>query len=150
MRWRRESYKQSARASTIRELNSRLPLNLPGTLAQQLHTPIPPLASASAIDKVVANAPIMADARGLSKVANQPGLQPSQLTQAWNLSSVAEAQALLNGTGGALGAVVPPQSQTARPNTDLNTVAADTAGLDRLRAARAQTIQNGVVILKQS
>lgn len=150
MRWRRESYKQSARASTITEFNNRLPLGLPATLAQQLHTPVVPLASASAIDRVVQSGPLLADAHGLAQVANQPGLQASGLAQAWNLASVSDAQDLLSGTGGALGSAIPAEPQTARPDTTLSAVAADTAGLDRLSAARTQTIQNAVTLLENS
>jgi hypothetical protein len=150
MRWRRESYKQSARASTITEFNSRLPLNLPPTVAQQLHTPIAALASAAAIDRIIESGPIIADAHNLTLVANEPGLQPALLAQAWKLSSVSAAETLLNGTDGALGATVPTQQQTERPDTSLGAVAADTTGLDRLNAARTQTINNAIVILEES
>jgi hypothetical protein len=150
MRWRRESYKQSARASTITEFNSRLPLNLPPTLSQQLHTPIAALASAAAINRIIESGPIIADAHNLTLVANEPGLQPAQLAQAWKLSSVSAAETLLNGTDGALGAAVPTQQQTERPDTSVGAVAADTAGLDRLNAARTQTINNAIVILEES
>lgn len=150
MSWRRESYKQSARASTIGDFNSRLPLNLPASLAQQLHTPIVPLAQASAVDRVVASGPIIADAHGFTQVAQQPGLQAAQVAQAWNLASTAEAQSILSGTGGALGAAVEAPAQTARPNTTISAVASDSAGLERLTSVRTQTIQNATTILENS
>lgn len=150
MSWRRESYKQSARASTIGEFNSRLPLDLPASLAQQLHTPIVPLAQASAVDRVVQSGPIIADAHGFTQVAQQPGLQAAQVAQAWNLASTAEAQSILSSTGGALGAAVEAPAQTPRANTTLSTVAADSAGLERLTSVRTQTIQNATSILENS
>lgn len=150
MSWRRESYKQSARASTIGEFNSRLPLGLPASLAQQLHTPIVPLAQASAVDRVVLSGPIIADAHGFTQVAQQPGLQAAQVAQAWKLASAAEAQSILSGTGGALGAAVEAPAQTPRANTTLSIVAADSTGLERLTSVRTQTIQNATSILENS
>jgi hypothetical protein len=150
MSWRKESYKQSARFSTITKFNKLMSMNLPVSVQQQLHMPVGPLAAAAAVSSVVASNLPMADAHGLAAVQNQPGLQPASLAQAWQLSSAGEAEALLNGTGGALGATVASPAQTARPNTSLNTVAADTAGLNRLTTARAQTIQNATVMLENS
>jgi len=149
MRWRRESYRQSARASTINAFNALVPLGLTGKLAQDLHTPVAPLAAAAAVNSVVQSAPPIADAHGLVQVQNQQGLQAAQVAQAWNLSAAA-ATTLLNGTGGALGAAIPTHAQTARPDASLSTVAADTSGLDRLTAARTQAIQNATVILEES
>ena len=147
MRWRRESYKQSARASTIGALNQRLTLGLPATLAETLHTPISPIIGTAATQAVVAGGPPLADAYGLGKVSGAVGMNPADLASAWNLGSAAEAANLLGADPGALGAVVSAPAQTAREDTTLAEVAADTAGLDRLAAARAQAVANAVTTL---
>lgn len=149
MQWRRESYKQSARASTIRAFNSRVPLDLPAGLAEQLHISIVPKAAASAIDSVVASGPIIADAQGLDAVSGAPGLSPVQLAFAWNLSSPNEAETLLAGTGGTLGAAVSAPRRTSRPDTTLGAVASDTGGLDRLSAARDRIVENATGLLEE-
>jgi hypothetical protein len=147
MRWRRESYKQSARASTITSINAVLPLGLPATLAETLHTPITPIVGAATTQAVVQSGPPIADAFGLEKVTQEPGLNPASLATAWNLGSSAEAVALLGGDPGTLGAVVTEPAQSPRSDTTLGSVAADTAGLDRLAAARQQAIANAETTL---
>jgi hypothetical protein len=73
-------------------------------------------------------------------VSHAPGLDPGQLQQAWNLSSVAEATAILGGESGATGAVVTAPAQTVRTATTLDQVAADTTSLNRLQSARDQAL----------
>jgi hypothetical protein len=147
MRWRRESYKQSARASTITAVNARVSLNLPATLADQLHTPIAPRAATAATVAVATAKPVVGDAYGLGKVANAPGLNPTVLATTWQLPSAAAATALLGGDPGTLGTPATPPAQTVRTDTTIDAVAADTAGLDRLSAARNQAIANATALL---
>jgi hypothetical protein len=142
MRWRRESYRQSARASVIKALAARAPLALPPTLAERLHTPIVPIVASAATQIVAQARPPIADVYGIAKVASAPGMDPIQLASAWNLSSPAEATAMLGADPGSLGSVANPVAQTARPNTTLDAVAADAAGLERLSAARDQLIED--------
>jgi hypothetical protein len=147
MRWRRESYKQSARASTIGALAERLTLGLPATLAETLHTPIPPIVGTAATQAVVQSAPPLADAYGLAKVRGATGMNPADLASAWQLGSAAEAANLLGADPGTLGAVVSAPAQTTREDTTLAEVAADTTGLDRLASARAQAVANAATTL---
>ncbi|MGD0452781.1 MAG: hypothetical protein ABSB69_04230 [Solirubrobacteraceae bacterium] len=147
MRWRRESYRQSARASTIAVIAKRSSLVLPPTLAQTLHEPITPMVGGAATQAVVQGHPPIADAYGLQRVGSAPGLNPAHLAAAWNLASDAEAASLLGEDPGTLGAVVATPPQTARADTTLDTVAADTSGLARLAAAREQAIANAKTTL---
>jgi hypothetical protein len=147
MRWRRESYKQSARADTIAAINARVSLDLPVALADQLHTPITPRA-ATAVATSVANAhPPQGDPYGLGRVANAPGLNAASLQAAWQLPSAAVATALLGGDPGTLGTPASPPAQTGRTDTTIAAVAADAAGLARLSAARDQAVANAGVLL---
>jgi hypothetical protein len=147
MRWRRDSYKQSARASTITAINARIPLNLPTTLAEQLHTPIAPRAATAATVAVTTAKPVPGDPYGLGRVANAPGLNATVLAAAWQLPSAAAASALLGGDPGTLGTPAEPPATTPRANTTIDAVAADAAGLARLNAARDETITNAGVLL---
>jgi hypothetical protein len=140
MRWRRESYKQSARQSTIGALAADVTLALPATTDEQLHTPIAPLVAVSATQSIAGNAPPAADVHGLAEVQSYAGLQPAELASAWGISA-AEATTLLGGAG-TLGEVAEPPATTPRADTSLADVAADTAGLARLSAARAQVQAN--------
>lgn len=106
MRWRREAYKQSARASTISALTQRIPLDLPVCLAEQLHTPLTPVVATAAAERIVASDPPLRAPFGLSGLTGAPGLDPAQLAEAWNLASPAEASALLGADPGTLGAVI--------------------------------------------
>jgi hypothetical protein len=142
MSWRRESYKQSARASTITALAARVPLNLPPTLAETLHTPVTPIVGTAASQAVVDSRPPLADPYGLDKVRGALGLDPGHLAAAWNLPSSTEAANLLGADAGTLGAVVSPPAQTPRGDTSIDAVAADTAGLERLSSTRAQAVTN--------
>jgi hypothetical protein len=63
------------------------------------------------------------------------------------LPSAATATAVLGGNPGTLGAAVAPPAQTPRAATTIAAVAADTAGLARLSAARTQTVSNAQVML---
>jgi len=150
MRWRRESYKQSARASTIAAIAEQIPLGLPPTLAERLHTPIAPIVATAATVGVVQSSLPIADAYGLEKVAGAPGMDATQLAVAWHLSSPQEATALLGGDAGTLGAVVTPPLQTVRSDTTLEAVASNPADLERLSAARSQVVDNATTTLEDA
>jgi len=148
MRWRRESYRQSARASTIQSIAARIGVTLPSTLAETLHTPIAPIVATAATAAVIKSGPPIADAYGLTIIANAPGMNPAALAQAWNLASPTVAAALLGADPGTLGAVVTPPATSTRPDTTLGNVAADTAGLARLSTARTLAVNDAITALK--
>lgn len=138
MRWRREAYKQSARADVKLAVTSAISL----VELLDLHAPWVPVMSASAATSVAKGAGPIADAFGLNAVSRAPGLNPQAVQQAWGLASVDEAVAILGGDPGVLGAQVTAPPQTARPNVTLDSVAADQASLDRLGAARDRVLVN--------
>ncbi|HEY4940108.1 MAG TPA: hypothetical protein VII56_01665 [Rhizomicrobium sp.] len=142
--WRRESCRQSARASTIGDLARRVQLALP---ADQLHTPMTGLFAARTANCIVQSKPIIADAYGLTKIASAPGLQPGALATAWNLGSAAHATALLGGDPGTLGTAVLSSLQTVRMTVTINTVIGDLVGIERLSVVRQQAIDNAVIKL---
>jgi hypothetical protein len=147
MRWRRESYKQSARADTIAAVAARVTLSLPATLAERLHSPIVPRVAAVATLAVTSAKPLPGDPYGLGVVATAPGLNAAAVATTWQLASAAAASALLGGDPGTLGAPVVPPTPTPRANTTITAVAADAAGLARLSAARSQAIANAEELL---
>jgi hypothetical protein len=138
MRWRREAYKQSARADVKVAVTNAISL----VEALDLHQPWVPVVSASAATSVAKGAGPIADAFGLSAVARAPGLDPQAVQQAWGLARVDEAVAILGGEPGVLGAQVTAPPQTARPNATLDSVTADQASLDRLSVARDRVLFN--------
>lgn len=145
MRWRRESYKQSARASTIVAANARVNLDLPAALAEQLHTPIMPRAANAAASAVsAANLPA-GDPHQTQTTAHLPGLQAAALAAAWQLTP-ATAAAML-GDPGTLGTPAAAPPQTPRSDTTLAAEAADGTGLARLAAARRQLLDNTATLL---
>jgi hypothetical protein len=147
MQWRRESYKQSARASTIGSIANRMSLNLPSTLAEQLHTPVAPRAAAQAA-QLISNSGLPAgDPYGLTRIAGAPGLNAANLQAAWQLPSLAAAAALLNDPG-SLGAVVSPPESTSRPDATLEQAASDGVGLTRLASVRTQAINDALTTLE--
>lgn len=150
LRWRRESFKQSARASTIAAADARAALNLPATLAETLHTPIAPRAAVTASSLVAGAKLPLGDPYGLAITAGAAGLDPAQLAAAWNLPSAEVASAILGGDPGTLGNAVSVPPTTARTDTNLGAVATDAAGLARLSAAREQVITNAKVFLGES
>ena len=150
MRWRTESYRQAARADNILlKIQPALSLDLPATLAEQLHTTLPPLVSVSATKAIAGGAPGVADRYNINHASQTLGMDPQVLTEVWNLASVAEAQDLLGGAS-TLGAVVTESPQTVRENTTLEQVAADSISLDRLAQARTRLITNATVTAKNN
>jgi hypothetical protein len=138
MRWRREPYRQSVRTDSLLAIQAAIPLNQ--TL--DIHQPVVPVVAANAAGSIVTGVEFVGDKYGIGSVSGAPGLNPAQLQQAWNLSSVAEATAILGGEAGATGAVVTAPAQTVRTATTLDQVVADTASLNRLQSARDQALNS--------
>ncbi|HEY2598860.1 MAG TPA: hypothetical protein VGJ79_10335 [Candidatus Dormibacteraeota bacterium] len=138
MRWRREPYRQSVRIDSLAAIQAAIPLN--ETL--DIHKPVVPVVAANAAGSIVTGVSLVGDKYGLNAVGRAPGLNPAQLQQAWNLSSVAEATAILGGEPGATGAVVTAPAQTVRSATTIDQVAADIASLNRLQSARDQALNS--------
>jgi hypothetical protein len=136
MRWRREPYRQSVRTDSLIAIQAAIPLDQ--TL--EIHKPVVPVVAANAAGSIVAGIRQVGDKYGIGAVSRAPGLDPVQLQQAWNLSSVSEATAVLGGEPGATGVVVQAPAQTVRTTTTIDQVAADTASLNRLQAFRDQTL----------
>lgn len=137
MRWRREAFKQSSRADSISLAQTSL-----SVAAVDLHVPITPALCTNAVQRAALGMGPVADPYGVNNVARVVGLNPSAVQQEFQLASRDEAVALLGGNAGALGATVSPIPQTARPNTTIDAVAADSASLDRLNQARSRLLDN--------
>jgi hypothetical protein len=138
MRWRREAFKQSARGDSVSQVQSALNM----TQQIDLNLPVVPFLTQAAVARIVSGAGPIADPTGLDKIKDVIGLNPNAVQKAYNLPSVAAAVAMLGGDAGALGAVVSTPPQTARPATTIDAVAADTASLDHLSAARDRILNN--------
>jgi hypothetical protein len=136
MRWRREPYRQSVRTDSLLAIQAAIPLDQ--TL--EIHKPVVPVVAANAAGSIVAGIKQVGDKYGIGAVSRAPGLDPVQLQQAWNLSGVSEATAVLGGEPGATGVVVQAPPQTVRTATTIDQVAADTASLNRLQAFRDQAL----------
>ena len=138
MRWRREGYRQASRRDVMVAVQQVMPM----FQALDLETPWMPVMSATAAARLATGAGPIADAYGLGAVSRAPGLDASQLQQAWNLADVQTASAILQGDPGGIGLTVTAPTQTARGNTTIDAVAADAASLTRLTNARNQTLAN--------
>lgn len=138
MRWRREAYKQSGRKDVIAAIRQPyLPLLTPATtLTEQLHTPVVAQVAAAAVGRIAAARRPTIDAYGLDAARRTIGFSPDALRDAWQLSSSAEASAILSGLGTELGAVVTIPAPPAPPAATLDGVAQDAAGLAHMSAAR--------------
>jgi hypothetical protein len=138
MRWRREGYRQSARADTFSAVSKAV------ALAQTLdvHQPATPVLAASASASLVKGAGPIADVFGVGPLKNLIGLDPQAVQQAWNLPSAAVAQQILGGDAGTLGATVSVPPGTTRAPVTIDQVAADAAALGHLSAARDRLISN--------
>lgn len=147
MRWRRESYRQAARADGLTAIQRAIGVELPADLAQRLHTTLTPLLAVTAVELVVAHAGPIADQLGLDRAAKTVGMDPESLSAAWGLGSPLAAQQILGGHAGTLGTAVPLLPQTPRHDTTLEKVAADLKSLDHLSVARARVLENTAVRL---
>jgi hypothetical protein len=138
MRWRRESFRQSARTDSLNAISTAIAL--PMTL--DIHRPVVPVVSLAAAQGFVTGIDRTADRYGLGALGTAVGLNAAAVKQAWNLGSVNEAAALIGADAAATGAKVNPVAQTARPNVTIEAVAADTASLQALSAARDRILAN--------
>jgi hypothetical protein len=138
MRWRREAFKQSSRADSVSLAETSLSI----AASVDLHGPVTPVLATNAVQRAAKGIGPVADPYGLNNVANVVGLNPAAVQQEFQLATPAEAVALLGGDPGALGATVSAVPPTARPNTTIDAVAADTASLNQLSQARARLIDN--------
>lgn len=136
MRWRRESYRQSVRVDSLHAIPNAIPLDQP----LDIHKPVASVVAANAAGSIVRGTRQVGDKYGIGAVSLAPGLDPVQLQQAWNLSSVAEATAMLGGESGATGVAVETPAQTTRSATTIDQVTSDTASLNRLQSFRDQTL----------
>jgi hypothetical protein len=116
--------------------------------APDVHQPFAPVVAVSAIQTMVNPALPVADPYQIGIAEHSPGMNPTALQQAWNLASQQDAVDILGGDAGTLGAEVTAPAQTARPNTTLSAVAADSAGLARLSGFRAQVLDNATTTLE--
>lgn len=138
MRWRREGYRQSARADAFSAVSATLPLVQP----LDVHTPAIPVVATSATSRMLSGRGPAADRFGVNFIGNVIGLQPAAVQDAWQLSSPQEAIDLLGGDAGTLGASVAAPAATRRPATNIDAVTADAASLNHLSAARDRVIAN--------
>lgn len=141
MRWRREAFKISAKTDSVSKVQTALSIASP----VDVHAPVAPVLGAGAATQSVLGAGPVGDPYLLNKVGHVVGLNAAAVQTAYGLASAQEAAALLGGDPAALGANVAAPAQTARPNTTLAAVAADTASLNRLNQARARVISNVTV-----
>ena len=144
MRWRREGYKVSLRTDSLNLVAKSMNL----VQAADVHQPFAPLLAVSAIQSMVNPSLPVADPYQIQVAEQAPGMNPATLQQAWNLSSPQEAVAILGGDPGTLGAQVTAPAQTARPNTTIDAVQKDIAGLNRLSGFRAQVLDNATTTLE--
>jgi hypothetical protein len=144
MRWRRESYKVSLHADSLNLAAKALTL----VQAADVHQPFSPVAATSAIQSMINPIGPIADPYEINIAQQSIGMDPSILQQAWQLSSQQEAINVLGGNAGTLGAEVNAPVQTARENTTIDAVAADTASLNRLSGFRSQLLDNASTTLK--
>jgi hypothetical protein len=107
-----------------------------------IHTPVVPVVAASATERVLNGRGPAADPYGVNSINQVIGLNPAAVQDAFQLGSQAEAAAILGANPGALGASVSAPVATPRPATTIDAVAADTAALQNLGAARDRLIAN--------
>ena len=144
MRWRREGYKVSARTDSLNLVAKTMSL----VQAPDVHQPFTPVAAVSAVQTLVNPTIPVADPYQIGIAQQSIGMNPSTLQQAWNLPSTEVAVSILGGDAGTLGAQVTVPAQTPRPNTTIDSVAADSAGLARLSGFRAQVLDNATTTLE--
>lgn len=145
MRWRREAYKISVRTDSLKLASKAIDL----IQAADVHQPITPVLAASAVQSIINPIGPVADPYEIGIAQQAIGMNPANLQQAWKLPSITEAQSILGGDAGTLGAEVTAPAMTPRTDTNIDAVAADTAGLNRLTGFRAQVLDNTVTKLRQ-
>ena len=142
MRWRRESYKQSARIDNLTDLKAEFQLDLPAAIAEQVHSPIVPILATAAVGTIVSNPGPIADRYGIAAASKAVGMNPEVVQKVYGLETIQDAQALLGGEPATFGAEVRAPQPTARPDVTLESVLADKAGLETLTQARDRVIEN--------
>ena len=138
MRWRRQAYHVSNLADSLKVVANGLETAQP--LDPQISNT--PLIAVGATSAYVDHKAPLADTFGLKAVSRTVGFDPAALQEAWGLATPQQAAELLGANPGVLGATVTAPAPTARDNTSIDAVAADTAGLNRLTNARTRTINN--------
>jgi hypothetical protein len=138
MRWRREGYRQSARADAFSAVSATLPLVQP----LDVHTPAIPVVATSATSSMLSGRGPLADRFGVNFIGNVIGLQPAAVQDAWQLSTPQEAADILGADAGTLGATVVAPAATTRSATTIAAVAADTTSLNNLSSARDRLVAN--------
>lgn len=138
MRWRREAYRVSALSDSLTVVEKAF--SAAGNLDAQ--KPASPLIAPPATNQYIQNAGPLGDPYGIEVASRTIGFDGSALQQAWGLSSQQQALNLLGADPGVLGTAVAAPAQTARNNTTIDSVAADTTGLDALSNARNLTVNN--------
>lgn len=144
MRWRREAFRQSARVDCLAAIQKAMSLAQP----LDLHAPAATTVAVNAAQSIVNGITKLGDRYGLASLSKVAGLNPVEVQQAWSLSSVNDAAAILGADAGATGAKVTAPAQTARPATTLADVAADTASLQNLSNARTRIVANTKIQLE--
>jgi hypothetical protein len=147
MRWRRQAYKQSARASNLVAIDKRFELELPPILEEKLTVSLPPLIADRAIQKFVTGASPVADRYGLNAASKAIGMDPKAVSEVWGLASLLEAQTILGAQAGALGQEVAERPQTPRANTTLEQVVADAGAAGQLKLMRDRMTANTKIML---
>ena len=147
MRWRRQAYKQSVRASNLVAIDKRFQLDLPPLLEEKLSVSLPPIIAEKTIEKFVNGASPIADRYGLNAASKVAGMDAKAVSEVWGLASLLEAQTILGGVPGGLGLEIPEPVQTVRANTTLEAVMADEAASSQLKLMRDRMDANTKIIL---
>jgi hypothetical protein len=137
MRWRRGSFRSSARQSAIDLLQVAMRLNL-------IQDPLDPVAlrySVDVLEKMTKGIAPPTDRYGVEALLNSPLLQPELVAKAFALRSVDDAVRLL-GADVALTQSVLVDGGRAAPTTNLDQVLSDTAGIAALAQLRQRAISN--------
>ncbi|HEX5354826.1 MAG TPA: hypothetical protein VFW93_01315 [Aquabacterium sp.] len=142
MRWRRTSYRLTARLGTLKAIETLVSVDLGANLAHKLTSPVLPMASIKLIDGIAQHAPRMGDVWGLGQIKQVVGLQAEAVAAAYQLKDVAMAEHMLTGMATPLGTSVTPQAVNLGASTTLEAVLADTAGLAHLNLQRAGVMDN--------
>lgn len=142
MRWRRTSYRLSARLGTLKAVETLVSVDLGANLAYKLTSPVLPLASIKLIEGLAQHAPRMGDVWGLGQIKQVIGLQAEAVTMAYQLADVKQAEYVLLGLDAPLGISVAPQAVNLGSSTTLEAVLADTAGLSHLQIQRTGVLDN--------
>lgn len=138
MRWRRESYRQAARAHTFSAVEKVIQLDAPLLVSE----PAAPYIAVAATGAMVKGSGPLADAYGIRSASRTIGFDAQTLTLAWGLSGPAEAQLIMGGDPGTLGMTVKAPAPSAHPDATIDTVAQDQGSVQRLQNSRNQILQN--------